>query len=177
MGSAASRARKHAMPYLVRMIKPNLIFSHDWHVQPNCQRSLRALRLSGALLDRGPAFRPGCPRTCCAPPFSHRNASIGVFARTFQTYRTSPRLSSQPLLRPRPLQLTVGGFSSLANPISLTGTVPFKSLAPRKISKNDQRNAPEPIRLAGVSSWVLQWLVLVCPLRDSLQGFRGVCLA
>src|ERR1035438_404048 len=64
-----------------------------------------------------------------------------------------------------------------ANPISLTGTVPFKSLAPRKISKNDQRNAPEPIRLAGVSSWVLQWLVLVCPLRDSLQGFRGVCLA
>jgi hypothetical protein len=94
MGSAASRARKHAMPYLVRMIKPNLIFSHDWHVQPNCQRSLRALRLSGALLDRGPAFRPGCPRTCSAPPFSHRNASIGVFARTFQTYRTSPRLSS-----------------------------------------------------------------------------------
>jgi hypothetical protein len=31
------------------MIKPNLIFSHDWHVQPNCQRSLRALRLSGTL--------------------------------------------------------------------------------------------------------------------------------
>jgi len=23
------------------MIKPNLIFSHDWHVQPYCQRSLR----------------------------------------------------------------------------------------------------------------------------------------
>ena len=42
--------------YLVRMIKPNLIVSHDWHVQPYCQRSLRAVRLSGALLDRG----PGC---------------------------------------------------------------------------------------------------------------------
>src|SRR5258708_32655419 len=28
--------------YLVRMIKPNLIDSHDWHVQPYCQRSLRA---------------------------------------------------------------------------------------------------------------------------------------
>src|ERR1700733_1643838 len=25
--------------YLVRMIKPNLIGSHDWHVQPSCQRS------------------------------------------------------------------------------------------------------------------------------------------
>ena len=43
-------------PYLVRMIKPNLIVSHDWHVQPYCQRSLRAVRLSGALVDRG----PGC---------------------------------------------------------------------------------------------------------------------
>ena len=39
---------------LVRMIKPNLIHSHNWHVQPNCQRSVRAFRLSGALLDRGP---------------------------------------------------------------------------------------------------------------------------
>jgi hypothetical protein len=36
-------------PYLVRLIKPNLIASHDWHVQPNCQRSLRATRLSGTL--------------------------------------------------------------------------------------------------------------------------------
>ena len=41
---------------LVRMIKPNLICSHNWHVQPSFQRSVRALRLSGALLDRG----PGC---------------------------------------------------------------------------------------------------------------------
>ena len=40
--------------YLVRMIKPNLIFSHDWHVQPNCQRSLRAIHLSGALLGSRP---------------------------------------------------------------------------------------------------------------------------
>ncbi len=43
-------------PYLVRMIEPNSIRSHDWHVQPNCQRSSRALRLSGAPLDRGPGF-------------------------------------------------------------------------------------------------------------------------
>ncbi len=40
---------------LVRMIKPNLIHSHNWHVQPSCQRSVRAFRLSGALLDRGPS--------------------------------------------------------------------------------------------------------------------------
>jgi hypothetical protein len=34
------------------MIKPNLIASHDWHVQPNCQRSLRVIRLSGPLGSR-----------------------------------------------------------------------------------------------------------------------------
>jgi hypothetical protein len=30
-----------ALTYPVRMIKPNLIDSHDWHVQPYCQRSLQ----------------------------------------------------------------------------------------------------------------------------------------
>jgi hypothetical protein len=38
--------------YLVRMIKPNLIPSHDWHVQPICQRSLRLIRLSGPFGSR-----------------------------------------------------------------------------------------------------------------------------
>ena len=52
--------------YLVRMIKPNLIASHDWHVQPICQRSLRVIRLSGALWIEAQAVTPGCPRTCCA---------------------------------------------------------------------------------------------------------------
>jgi hypothetical protein len=161
----------------VRMIKPNLIFSHNWHVQPNCQRSLRVIRLSGTLLDRGPAFRPGCPRTCCAHHHrfnsSYRRFCANLLNISNQRSPVKPNLS----LRSRPLQLTVGGISSLANPISLTGTVPFKSLALRKISKSGQRKAPEPIRLTGVTSWVLQWLVLVCPLRDSLQGFRGCCLA
>ncbi len=34
-------------PYLVRLIEPNPIASHDWHVQPICQRSLGVVRLSG----------------------------------------------------------------------------------------------------------------------------------
>jgi len=42
--------------YLVRMIKPNSITSHDWHVQPICQRSLRAVRLSGAPWIEAQAF-------------------------------------------------------------------------------------------------------------------------
>ena len=51
------RLRRRA-PYLVRLIKPNLIASHDWHVQPICQRSLRATRLSETLGSRPePKFR------------------------------------------------------------------------------------------------------------------------
>jgi hypothetical protein len=49
---------KDAGTLLVRMIEPNPITSHDWHVQPICQRSLRVVRLSGTLLDRGPDSRP-----------------------------------------------------------------------------------------------------------------------
>jgi hypothetical protein len=57
-------ARRHS--YLVRMIKPNLISSHDWHVQPICQRSLKGIRLSGPSWIEAQAVTPGCPRTCCA---------------------------------------------------------------------------------------------------------------
>ena len=65
------------------MIKPNSIYSHNWHVQPNCQRSLRDIRLSEALLDRGPTFRLSCPRTCCAcrPYFSALTGFLCNFLR------------------------------------------------------------------------------------------------
>jgi hypothetical protein len=47
---------------LVRMIKPNLIHSHNWHVQPSCQRSVRAFRLSGALFgSRSGLLHPAVP--------------------------------------------------------------------------------------------------------------------
>jgi hypothetical protein len=52
--------------YLVRMIKPNSITSHDWHVQPICQRSLRVVRLSGPFWIEAQTRKSGCPRTCCA---------------------------------------------------------------------------------------------------------------
>ena len=72
--------------YLVRMIKPNSITSHDWHVQPICQRSFRVDRLSGLFGSR-PRLSPGCPRTCCAHRFLLRisapKTAVGVFARTF----------------------------------------------------------------------------------------------
>ena len=49
---------KDAGTLLVRMTEPNPITSHDWHVQPICQRSLRVVRLSGTPMDRGPDFHP-----------------------------------------------------------------------------------------------------------------------
>ena len=49
--------------YLVRMIKSNLIVSHDWHVQPSCQRSLRAFRLSETLWIEACSVTNRCPRT------------------------------------------------------------------------------------------------------------------
>jgi hypothetical protein len=42
-------------PYLVRSIEPNPIASHDWHVQPVCQRSLWVPRLGGSLWIEAPA--------------------------------------------------------------------------------------------------------------------------
>ena len=49
---------KAQAPYLVRSIKPNPIASHDWHVQPFCQRSFRA-----DPPERGPSgSRPGLLR-------------------------------------------------------------------------------------------------------------------
>jgi hypothetical protein len=49
---------KDAGTLLVRMTEPNPITSHDWHVQPICQRSLRVVRLSGTPWDRGLDLRP-----------------------------------------------------------------------------------------------------------------------
>jgi hypothetical protein len=43
------------------MTKPNLIASHDWHVQPICQRSLRAIRLSETLWIEVWTFGPAVP--------------------------------------------------------------------------------------------------------------------
>jgi len=109
------RTLENARCNLVRMIKPNLIFSHDWHVQPNCQRSLRMIRLSGILLDRGPVCYTRLssnllrlpirltqhPRRFCANFLTLPNFHLPVNFNLF--------------LRSRPLQHAVGGISSLAN--------------------------------------------------------------
>jgi hypothetical protein len=158
------------------MIKPNLIFSHDWHVQPNCQRSLRAFRLSGALLDRGPAFRSGCPRTCCAHRFR--------VALRFPAFLREPfkhiELPSQCQADSFPL---AAGRSN-----SLLAVFPACKAYQHDKNSNSDRNSSRPkpsrsakyqratnaprlsrLRLTGVFSWVLQWLVL-CGIPDRGSG-------
>ena len=52
---AVSGSSRIGTPYLVRSIEPNPIASHDWHVQPVCQRSFWVPRLSGSLWIEAPA--------------------------------------------------------------------------------------------------------------------------
>jgi len=76
------------------MIKPNLIVSHDWHIQPSCQRSFRTVRLSGALLDRGLPLRTGVLELDALLVF-RLIMFASIFARTFRSYRTSLFVSSR----------------------------------------------------------------------------------
>jgi hypothetical protein len=106
--------------------------SHDWHVQPSCQRSLRKLGLSR--FPFGSRLRPEgliCPRTWCASPasksalaaaFSQFTSAAGVFARTFRKYRTFDFMSSRSGLPARyPFPTPVAQRKTLKHP---TGKMP-----------------------------------------------------
>jgi len=56
--STVPALQQRRAPYLVRMIKPNLIVSHDWHVQPICQRSLTVSSPERDRGSRSPEFHP-----------------------------------------------------------------------------------------------------------------------
>jgi len=188
MGSAASRARKARCNY-VRMIKPNLIDSHNWHVQPNCQRSLRVIRLSGTLLDRGPALRPACPRTCCAPPIAfnriHRRfcanlSNISNFRSPVKPIHPSDD-SFSPAPRSRLLHISVVSLLAV-DPCSRIrsdwrGARPGKPAQKPRTAQNIKQppraNRAEPLRLTGVSpitQEVLLGLAMAC------SGLFGLAL-
>ena len=112
--------------YLVRTIKPNPIASHDWHVQPICQRSSRLIRLSGPFGSRPRLLRQGVLELVALAVFA--------FDRVFRRFcANSPNLSNfhlrvKPYLFPRmrPRKLVVGGSSSLANIDWPVGTSPIQ---------------------------------------------------
>ena len=128
LGATAPHIRRYAAPYLVRMIKPNLIVSHDWHVQPFCQRSLRFIRLSGAVWIEAQAVKPGCPRTCCARRCGLPGQHPAFLREPSKTTKLPcwRQAQSVPLLRP--LQQVVGGkFLSSRRSSGRKGDVPFKA--------------------------------------------------
>jgi len=114
---------KGAGTLLVRMTEPNPITSHDWHVQPICQRSLRVVRLSGTLLDRGPDSRPAVLELDAHRPISPLSQRTSAFLREpFEVIKVWH--SGQGKNPPEPLWIT--------------------RFALRKISNIDQQNVLEP---------------------------------
>ena len=152
IGSTGLRifSRRTQAPYLVRMIEPNPITSHDWHVQPICQRSLRVVRLSGTPWIEA--------RTCVQGHVLELDAHRLIFplARRTSAFLREPfkvikvPVAGQGKNRPEPLWIT--------------------RLALRKKSKSGQQKSLEPIGLAGDQ---LPGHAMACSLWDSLQGFNG----
>ena len=133
--------------YLVRSIKPNLIASHDWHVQPICQRSLRVIRLSGPYGSRLQLCRWSVPELDALAAFSHSLTVRSVLARTFQDYRSFDYRSSQNfnfLFISKPQQmlkfceistLSTSGIASRQKP------TPKSHKGQHKISNSNRQNA------------------------------------
>jgi hypothetical protein len=160
--------------YLVRTIKPNPIASHDWHVQPICQRSLRLVRLSGPFGSRPRPLRQGVLELVALADFCLLQHPPAFLREPSKLIELSPSCQARPIFAPRPLKLDVGGrFLGCDLRPAGKGAIPFRNVAQRKISKSDQQNAPEPMGLAGAE---LPGLAMACSLWDSLQGFRGACL-
>ncbi len=172
--------RRYAAPYLVRMIKPNLIVSHDWHVQPFCQRSLRLIRLSGAVWIEAQAVKPGCPRTRCAGRCGLVRHHAAFLREPFKTTKLPCWRQAQSVLGLRPVQHVVGGKFSRRSAgreakRSIESRRTFHSEVSRSAKYQRATSKTRPSRQGSqeLNSWVLQWL---CSLRDSLQGYRGYSL-
>jgi hypothetical protein len=112
-------------------------------------------------LDRGQAVTPGVLELVCAHRLKHSIASPGVFCANFLIISALSHSVKLNPFRPRPLKLVVGGvflkmrirFADRDKPCS-------EGIALRKISKIDQQNSLEPLRLVGDKLPVMQWLVL-----------------
>jgi len=138
---------KDAGTLLVRMTEPNSITSHDWHVQPICQRSLRVVRLSGTLWDRGPDSRPAVLELDAHRPISPLAQRTSAFLREpFEVIKVSG--SGQSKNPPEPLWITRSRCA--------------------KYQISTSKNCSSRWGSREINSRVMQWLVLS---RDYLQGF------
>ena len=123
---------KGAGTLLVRMTEPNPITSHDWHVQPICQRSLRVVRLSGTPMDRGPDFHPAVLELGAhRPNFSATKADTGVFcANLLKLSKSRSRVKQRIRLNNRePLWITVRAAQKIKERPAKMARVRFSELA------------------------------------------------
>ena len=128
--------------YLVRSIKPNLIASHDWHVQPICQRSFWTYRLSGVPLDRGLDCYIELPSNLVRSPVLQSQLRLPAFLRElFKTIEL-------PVIGQAKIRLYFPAFFSSPNHCIRCGGPGKRGLGPsiekiaqRKISKNNRQNA------------------------------------
>ena len=149
MGRPCPALQQRWAPYLVRMIEPNPIASHDWHVQPICQRSLRVVRLSGT-----PWIEARTRARIVLELDAHR--LVSPLAQRTSAFLREPfkvikvQVAGQGKNPPEPLWIT--------------------RFALRKKSKSGQQESLEPLGLAGDQ---LPGHAMACSLWDSLQGFNG----
>jgi hypothetical protein len=125
----------HRYSYLVRLIKPNLITSHDWHVQPNCQRSLRVIRLSGPLGSR-PGLASGTSSNLMRPALI-----------SFGLYKPGPFLR-EPF---KTIEVRVSGQVIILIPVRFPRINPKESNrgAAQNLKDQTAHKAPEPLGLTG----------------------------
>ena len=161
------------------MIKPNLIVSHDWHVQPICQRSLTCRSPERDRGSRYPDLHPdvlelvlrGKPEALLLAPAFLREPSKHIALR-FTGLAVFVFLSLIPAARFSYCVFDGRRADSLAG---------RRRIALRKNIKDQLRKSRaliahkrlEPIGLTGDK---LPGHAMDCSLRVSLQGSRGTCL-
>jgi hypothetical protein len=136
-----------ALPCETDQAKPDRV-SHDWHVQPYCQRSLRTVGLSRVLLDRGPNLVAWVSSNLVRPARSATTLQPPAFLREL----------FEVIELPAPCQAES----------KLTNSIPIKGIAQRKLSKSDQQKCPG--RYGARKIFFRVKCNGLCSLRDSLQG-------
>jgi len=158
ISSAVPAQSLRRAPYLVRLIKPNLIASHDCHVQPICQRSLRYLPEQAVWIEAS-TLTLRLSSNLLRPPFSASLSGSRRFCANLlrvSDLTRSVNLNSSFLYRAsRPFEIQLHKKHSGAP----RGSMPHDSRA-QNIKERPALNARAHAARRSLHSWVVQWLVL-----------------
>ena len=124
--------------------------SHDWHVQPCCQRSLTAVRLSGPLLDQGRRLlRQLCPRTC-----------VGLHVQCPSPEQRSARWLQLSLIKLKPVPRHLHSLLLCANQVRIA------RLASPCQAHHSQPRSSFAIRMVALAPWAEFFTSSVDPFRE-----------